>query len=181
MKLISANKLNRLWKNGVVAKMVAKTNVLKTTEAVAANTNAENVASALVVGKLINNLKGFTPVVDSTGKITGYKTDVGGAGTVFPFSCGIVKEDEEIAISTESFTGIITFPLSKPFDVKCIKNDAINHVGTTYHILEVYQSDKWNACVAGQTYKNCSSLRIRNSGTSMGLDRGVIFTLSSSD
>ena len=30
-------------------------------------------------------LGGFTPVIDETGKITGYKTTVGGADTVFPF------------------------------------------------------------------------------------------------
>lgn len=36
---------------------------------------------------LNNKLCGFQPIVDpSTGKITGYKTDVGGADTVFPFS-----------------------------------------------------------------------------------------------
>lgn len=30
---------------------------------------------------------GFLPIIDpATGKITGYKTDVGGADTVFPFS-----------------------------------------------------------------------------------------------
>lgn len=34
------------------------------------------------------NLGGFTPVIDSTGEITGYKTTVGGADTVFPFSSG---------------------------------------------------------------------------------------------
>lgn len=36
---------------------------------------------------LNDNLQGFTPVIDeSTGKITGYKTTLGGADTVFPFS-----------------------------------------------------------------------------------------------
>lgn len=39
---------------------------------------------------IINNLMsmgGFLPIIDpATGKITGYKTDVGGADTVFPFS-----------------------------------------------------------------------------------------------
>ena len=35
---------------------------------------------------LNDNLQGFTPVIDeSTGKITGYKTTLGGADTVFPF------------------------------------------------------------------------------------------------
>lgn len=32
-----------------------------------------------------SDLGGFTPVIDETGKITGYKTTVGGADTVFPF------------------------------------------------------------------------------------------------
>ncbi len=43
MKLATANKINRLWNNGVLAKMVAKTKVLKTLEEVAASTNEENV------------------------------------------------------------------------------------------------------------------------------------------
>lgn len=33
-------------------------------------------------------LKGFTPILDPSGKIIGYKTSVGGADTVFPFSGG---------------------------------------------------------------------------------------------
>ena len=33
------------------------------------------------------SMGGFLPIIDpATGKITGYKTDVGGADTVFPFS-----------------------------------------------------------------------------------------------
>ena len=36
---------------------------------------------------LNDNLQGFTPVIDpTTGKIIGYKTAIGGADTVFPFS-----------------------------------------------------------------------------------------------
>ena len=37
-----------------------------------------------------NSLGGFTPIIDSTGKITGYKTKVG-ADTVFPFSSAPTK------------------------------------------------------------------------------------------
>ena len=37
---------------------------------------------------LNDNLQGFAPVLDETGKITGYKTTLGGADTVFPFSSG---------------------------------------------------------------------------------------------
>lgn len=40
------------------------------------------------VSKINSDLCGFTPVIDETGKITGYKTTVGGADTVFPFSPG---------------------------------------------------------------------------------------------
>ncbi|MEY8324487.1 hypothetical protein AALB47_11325 [Lachnospiraceae bacterium 54-11] len=36
---------------------------------------------------LNDNLQGFTPVIDeNTGKMTGYKTTIGGADTVFPFT-----------------------------------------------------------------------------------------------
>lgn len=45
-------------------------------------------ADAKTVGEELDKLKGFTPIVDSTGKITGYKTKIGGADTVFPFSSG---------------------------------------------------------------------------------------------
>lgn len=34
---------------------------------------------------LYSSLGGFTPVIDSSGRITGYKTGIGGADTVFPF------------------------------------------------------------------------------------------------
>lgn len=37
------------------------------------------------------NLGGFTPIIDDTGKITGYKTNVGGADTVFPFKGGEIS------------------------------------------------------------------------------------------
>lgn len=38
---------------------------------------------------LNNKLAGFEPVLDETGKMTGYKTGIGGADTVFPFNSGI--------------------------------------------------------------------------------------------
>ena len=54
---------------------------------------AEDIAASIKCVNQLNdslnavntNLGGFTPVIDSTGKITGYKTKVG-ADTVFPFS-----------------------------------------------------------------------------------------------
>ena len=41
--------------------------------------------------ELNSNLGGFTPVIDETGKITGYKTSAGGADTVFPFKSDDIK------------------------------------------------------------------------------------------
>ena len=59
--------------------------VLTTSEEVQANTNEKNLASAVVVGEIYNNLMQQPEwIKDSTGKITGYKTP-GGADTVFPF------------------------------------------------------------------------------------------------
>ena len=43
-------------------------------------------ADMTTVAKLNSSLKGFEPILDDTGKITGYKTEIGGADTVFPFS-----------------------------------------------------------------------------------------------
>lgn len=89
MKLITANKLKRLWNNGIVPKLLEKldkTRVLTSKEQVQANTNAENVVGALVAKELINDLAQQPEFLyDSSGKITGYKSP-GGADTVFPFS-----------------------------------------------------------------------------------------------
>lgn len=38
-----------------------------------------------MIDALNNKLAGFEPILNSAGKITGYKTDIGGADTVFPF------------------------------------------------------------------------------------------------
>ena len=50
------------------------------------STSSNIAASAKAVSTINNNLGGFTPIIDETGKITGYKTSVGGADTVFPFN-----------------------------------------------------------------------------------------------
>ena len=65
--------------------MLVSKKVLTTMEEVEANTNETNLVAAPVVAELNDKLAGFEPVLDSTGKITGYKTNVGGADTVFPF------------------------------------------------------------------------------------------------
>lgn len=60
--------------------------VLETPEEIEANTEEGKSAGALAVKGMFSKLKGFEPVLDSSGKMTGYKTTVGGADTVFPFS-----------------------------------------------------------------------------------------------
>lgn len=91
MKLITANKLNRLWKTGILpalAKKLDNVKILTTTEQVTANTSNENIASAPVVKELINDLAQQPEWIrdSTTGRITGYR--FGGADPVFPFSGG---------------------------------------------------------------------------------------------
>ena len=67
--------------------------------------------------ELYNNLQGFTPVIDpTTGKITGYKTTLGGADTVFPFPSG--KEKLHILTGTTA-SGEVTIP--KNLELVCIE------------------------------------------------------------
>lgn len=96
MKLITANKLNRMWNRGFLPKLnlkIDKTKVLTTVEQVSANTNAENIAGATVAKELINNLMfpdgtRFYPDVHD-GK-RGYNTDAArGADTFVPFKRGL--------------------------------------------------------------------------------------------
>lgn len=58
---------------------------LTTLEQVTASTDVSKPVGAGAVQELNNSLGGFTPIIDDTGKIAGYKTKVG-ADTVFPFS-----------------------------------------------------------------------------------------------
>lgn len=82
-------KVNMITDFKVVYKKVVQWNVLKTQEEIQANTNPDNLPSAVVVGELFNNLAQQPEwVKDSTGKITGYKTQAG-ADTVFPFKTDI--------------------------------------------------------------------------------------------
>lgn len=68
---------------------------------------------------LNNNLKGFTPICDVTGRITGYKTNIGGADTVFPFSNGrfLIRGKVELTNNinftvTQEFSLTVTIPSS---------------------------------------------------------------------
>ncbi len=129
MKMISANKLNRLWKNGVVAKMVAKTRVLKTKEEILANTSVENVAGAVTVKELINNLNSHPQFIyDETGRITGYKT-AGGADTVFPFSSQLSTARRKTGSKSIASGGTATITLeSKPLLIYAGFDSQRNHI-----------------------------------------------------
>lgn len=64
--------------------------ILDSKEEIEANTETGKVAGAAAVkemfSELNDNLKGFEPIIDpETGQMTGYKTTIGGADTVFPF------------------------------------------------------------------------------------------------
>lgn len=69
--------------------------VLDTGEEIMANTASNKAAGAKGVKELFtevtNSLGGVSQLIvdETTGKITGYKTEIGGADTVFPFSSGV--------------------------------------------------------------------------------------------
>lgn len=78
------------------------------------DTSSRMAASAKAVSTLNNNLKGFTPILDSTGKITGYKTQAG-ADTVFPFS------DSSSYIESITIFGFGNRNTDNPYDIKTFR------------------------------------------------------------
>lgn len=81
--------------DGTYAEPTALVSGLSTLEQVTAAATAGNVTDPVgagAVNELNSSLGGFTPVIDETGKITGYKTKAG-ADTVFPFSGGFNGAD----------------------------------------------------------------------------------------
>ena len=80
-KLLSSA-INELHDNGLKKGDTVGLDYIK---AATADDLKNKVPEAKAVKELNNSLGGFTPIIDSTGKITGYKTMVG-ADTVFPFS-----------------------------------------------------------------------------------------------
>ena len=83
--------LSKTSTNAVQNKAVTG-NILNSLAEVSAATQQNTIAGALAlkeVNSSLNDLGGFKPIIDeTTGKITGYKTTLGGADTVFPFSSG---------------------------------------------------------------------------------------------
>lgn len=123
MKLITANKLNRFWKNGILpelGKRIANSRVLKTPEEVEANTNEENIVSANVVGELINKLmfpSGTEFYLDEKDGKRGYNTDAArGADTFVPFSKYDVKASSTGIMPTSSTSSSIS--ITVPLGIK---------------------------------------------------------------
>ena len=83
--------------------------VIESLDDIGAVTESGFIAGALPLKELNNNLGGFTPIMDETGKITGYKTKIGGADTVFPFS------DKKLTL-LGTFVGNQTIDISQYYD-----------------------------------------------------------------
>lgn len=84
-RFVSKDNLGRVW-----TRLFGK--VLNSKEEIEANKSENMIAGADAVKEVYSSLGGFTPVIDETGKITGYKTKAG-ADTVFPFSGGFNGAD----------------------------------------------------------------------------------------
>lgn len=115
MKIITANKLNRLWENGIIAKMVGKSRVLNTTEEVSANTNAENVTGALAAKEIINDLVSNV-YVGTDGKIHVVK---GGADTGLNFS-NVISALTKLNFKAVTRVNSISVTNGKHYLIACI-------------------------------------------------------------
>ncbi|MEI3212133.1 MAG: hypothetical protein V8S42_07365 [Lachnospiraceae bacterium] len=81
-RFVSKKNLSRAWR-----RLFGK--VLNSKEEIEANTSENMIAGAEAVKEVYSSLTDQpTFEYDSTGKITGYKTKIGGADTVFPFKNG---------------------------------------------------------------------------------------------
>lgn len=169
MKLVTANKIKRLWEKGIVAKMVSKSRVLKTMDEVEANTNEENVVGALVGKQLINNLAQQPEwVYDSTGKITGYKTQNGGAGTVFPFNRKMLSVNVNKP-SSSTATIEVTLPNVDP-------NANINQIFPVVTAVSVYNVPVGtNAAKAVPSVSNFTGSKVTVSGLFSNSSAGANF------
>lgn len=133
MKVVTANKINRLWRNGVLAKMIAKTKVLNTAEEIEANTSAENVAGALVAKELYNNLaQGRVEFVVLDDNTLGYRLD--GADAVPFFRVKTATKSGSIIVATASRNNItFSFPeLDKVLGISALSATTDGNNGLLY-------------------------------------------------
>ena len=123
---------------------------------------------------LNNNLKGFIPVLDDNGKIIGYKTSVGGADTVFPFSslgtATFVQVVNQLMINGAGTSGTYTFSEDCPLAI-CMwvkfwqgvyDRDTTNYlltgnygaINTIMHKISHYASEYWTLEIKLMTIQN---------------------------
>lgn len=114
---------------------------------------------------LNENLGGFTPVIDETGEISGYKTTLGGADTVFPFNADLniiagFGSNKELVIpknikkalaifdghgqTSDVSTWTITITSSKDQSKEVVH---FNKVPDTYRILYTYPFNFYSAVI----------------------------------
>ena len=123
----------------ILSKVVTLTNnLLATTPGVSAMDAAQGPVIQGQIDAINSNLKGFEPVLDDSGKITGYKTDLGGADTVFPFSQMSNIEllyaghyGNSIYGSTYTYTFKKDYPLVICFNVSAGNNPVSGSIGAT--------------------------------------------------
>lgn len=120
---------------------------LSTLEQVTAAATAGNVTAPVGAGALAevnSSLGGFTPVIDSTGKITGYKTKAG-ADTVFPFK-GEITSGEAWCKSMEhyraTYGGSLTHFDMDFTNIKSFTIALVNPQSYSYrHYIKLYNSN----------------------------------------
>lgn len=112
----------------------------------------ERVNSSLI------DLGGFTPVIDETGKITGYKTKVG-ADTVFPFSDNGFNLKSITLVSTTSGSNAANRSMAFSAKKDCL-------YACIYGARGSGSATSWNMGITGD---NDPKLHIKNSGYCNGL------------
>lgn len=158
MKIITANKLNRLWQNGFLPKLglkIDKTKVLTTVEQVSANTNPENIAGATVAKELINKLTSQLP-----GDVK-LITEGSGANTKYYVQVGADTASKKILRSTPKVIGTLWSP--NETEVSFIADDDYDNVFVcTSDIRTGYLRLKINDVLASVTETTLISSAVAN-------------------
>lgn len=154
LNLSLAGKANNAYSNSIVNGYDYETGTVSVgsndgntiSNSIASHDNALNdIISGVISNKeKITNLGGFTPVIDeTTGEITGYKTAIGGADTVFPFSSSVKKY---------SFTGSASFTNASSSSTGINITSVPNYDSLTLD----YMSIGIKSCSAISDYGKCS-------------------------
>lgn len=88
------------------------------------------------LNRSLDTLGGFTPVIDETGKITGYKTKIGGADSVFPFSEELIEQTVTKTVTyNNSNEQKVTFTFSNLKEVVGVKAFSGGKSGAYFYIV----------------------------------------------